>query len=239
MHACGRSLAFSLRQAIAYPSRRIGRSIMTCPANGVEKAWLFALGHRAKIEQDGPVLNPRHHGRVASPQGSSPRRLGARSGRIWWADTHDHRWNRLDRHTSSPDERLGSDDRGFRPSSSRRHAAKPLGTSSSWGSGMVNIFQSGTPPASFAPSRIRSSVTSSAARVILSTRRARMSGSDSIRPITSAVPTMIPHCGPPRSLSPEKSTRSAPWQCPRPGGARSRHQAAAPAPGHPTRCRRS
>ena len=37
-----------------------------------------------------------------------------------------------------------------------------------------------------------------------------MSGSTSIRPIASRLPTMIPHCGPPSSLSPEKSTRSAP-----------------------------
>ena len=55
-----------------------------------------------------------------------------------------------------------------------------------------------------------------------------------------ALPTMIPHCGPPSSLSPENSTRSAPaaiafgderfitdpgWH--------------ARAPGHPNRCHRS
>ena len=38
----------------------------------------------------------------------------------------------------------------------------------------------------------------------------RIRGSASIRPIACPVPTMMPHCGPPSSLSPEKSTRSAP-----------------------------
>ncbi|MPN64330.1 hypothetical protein SDC9_212102 [bioreactor metagenome] len=64
--------------------------------------------------------------------------------------------------------------------------------------------------ASFSGFRYRRSVGSSAASVILPTRRARLSGFFLILAISSLRPTMIPACGPPRSLSPLKVTMSAP-----------------------------
>ena len=61
------------------------------------------------------------------------------------------------------------------------------------------------------PGRARAeSVPSSAASVSLSARSARWSGWRRSRSTSSARPTTIPACGPPRSLSPEKQTRSAP-----------------------------
>ena len=86
----------------------------------------------------------------------------------------------------------------------------------------------------------------------MSTRRARASGLARSRSTNSARPTMIPHCGPPSSLSPLNSTRSAPARtlsptigssgkpycadrrgsrCPR----RRSPAAAAPSPGQPAR----
>ena len=54
------------------------------------------------------------------------------------------------------------------------------------------------------------SVPSSAASVSLSVRTARCSGCRRSYSTSSARPTTMPACGPPRSLSPEKQTRSAP-----------------------------
>src|SRR6185503_12200609 len=54
------------------------------------------------------------------------------------------------------------------------------------------------------------SVPSSAASVSLSARTARWSGWRRSFSTSSARPTTMPACGPPRSLSPEKHTRSAP-----------------------------
>src|SRR5262249_17438077 len=56
----------------------------------------------------------------------------------------------------------------------------------------------------------RRSVASRAASVILSQRKARISGPFSTRSTYSALPAMMPACGPPRSLSPLNSTTSAP-----------------------------
>ncbi len=62
-----------------------------------------------------------------------------------------------------------------------------------------------------APGRSYSaSVPSSAASVSLSARSALWSGWRRSRSISSPRPTTMPACGPPRSLSPEKQTRSAP-----------------------------
>lgn len=46
----------------------------------------------------------------------------------------------------------------------------------------------------------------------LSQRTARKNGSFFIPAMSSAFPAMIPDCGPPRSLSPEKQTRSMPFR---------------------------
>ena len=59
-------------------------------------------------------------------------------------------------------------------------------------------------------SRYSRRVASRAARVILSTRRARLSGFRLIFSMIAFVPTIIPACGPPSTLSPEKVTTSAP-----------------------------
>lgn len=48
-------------------------------------------------------------------------------------------------------------------------------------------------------------------RMSLSQRTARKKGSDLMPAIRSARPAMMPDCGPPRSLSPEKQTRSMPF----------------------------
>jgi hypothetical protein len=53
-------------------------------------------------------------------------------------------------------------------------------------------------------------VASSAASVSLSGRSARISGWRPIRASAAAPPTMMPACGPPSSLSPEKHTTSSP-----------------------------
>ena len=61
-----------------------------------------------------------------------------------------------------------------------------------------------------AGSRYRPSTASRAARVSLSTRRARLSGFFLIRPISSRLPRISPAWGPPSNLSPLKVTMSAP-----------------------------
>ena len=53
-------------------------------------------------------------------------------------------------------------------------------------------------------------VASRAASVSLSTRIARASGNRRTRSTSAASPSTSPHCGPPRSLSPEAVTRAAP-----------------------------
>ena len=60
------------------------------------------------------------------------------------------------------------------------------------------------------PARYRPSVAATPARVALSGRIARASGSLRSRATRSARPTISPACGPPTSLSPLKVTRSAP-----------------------------
>ena len=59
-------------------------------------------------------------------------------------------------------------------------------------------------------SAYKRSTASSAARRILSRRKARFSGFRASRAIKSARPTTSPACGPPSNLSPLKVTRSAP-----------------------------
>ncbi len=59
-------------------------------------------------------------------------------------------------------------------------------------------------------SRKSLSVASRAASVSLPQRKARASGSFFFRITAAALPTMMPHCGPPMSLSPLKQTTSAP-----------------------------
>ena len=58
--------------------------------------------------------------------------------------------------------------------------------------------------------RIPASVASSIANVILSARSARISGCVRSRSTSALRPAMMPHCGPPSSLSPLKQTRSTP-----------------------------
>src|SRR3954447_13977756 len=60
------------------------------------------------------------------------------------------------------------------------------------------------------PSRQRRSLASSAARFTRSTRRARLRGWRRQASTSSRRPRRMPACGPPRSLSPEIKTRSAP-----------------------------
>ncbi len=76
--------------------------------------------------------------------------------------------------------------------------------------GSRSIRSAGTSASARSGSRYRSSVPSSAASVSLSGRSARWSGWRRRRPTRSARPRTIPACGPPRSLSPENATRSAP-----------------------------
>ena len=102
----------------------------------------------------------------------------------------------------------------FSPSSARKAAASVSARADRSRSGRVIIVHNGIRSAARSGSMARRKVASSAASVILSTRKARMSGSDSIRPIASRLPAMIPDCGPPSNLSPEKRTRSAPAASP-------------------------
>ena len=68
------------------------------------------------------------------------------------------------------------------------------------------------------PSRYACATAWSPARVSLSARSARASGCAFNRSMSVRRPTMIPACGPPRSLSPEKVTSAAPasmhWRTP-------------------------
>ena len=59
-------------------------------------------------------------------------------------------------------------------------------------------------------SRWSASVATSAARMSLSGRSARISGWERARSTAAAVPTRMPACGPPISLSALKATRSQP-----------------------------
>ena len=90
----------------------------------------------------------------------------------------------------------------------RYEAAKARARDSSLAWGTDSRPQSGT--SDRRPVAYRRSTASSAATVILSTRSARARGCRRSRSTRSARPTSIPACGPPRSLSPENDTRSAP-----------------------------
>src|SRR5271157_6596581 len=123
-----RSLAFASRSC-GFRFFRAGfrLSIMTSAADGVEKACLLAFGDRAEIEEDSPALNAGNHWRVANPQGAGPRPFRVRSGREWWADAHGRCRNGLHRHAPSPDERLGSNDRGVQAQLVSEHVHQPPG----------------------------------------------------------------------------------------------------------------
>ena len=81
--------------------------------------------------------------------------------------------------------------------------------SSTASTGAVSICKVGICSCAFSGSRYRRRVASSAAMVILSRRRARANGFFFKRSIRHLLP-MMPACGPPSSLSPEKETRSHP-----------------------------
>src|SRR5262249_51476185 len=51
--------------------------IMTGAADGVEQGHFLGFGHRAEVEEDDPLLDPRHDGRIAQPQRPSPGTLRA------------------------------------------------------------------------------------------------------------------------------------------------------------------
>ncbi|MNF69469.1 hypothetical protein D3C84_513540 [compost metagenome] len=76
--------------------------------------------------------------------------------------------------------------------------------------GRVNRRRLGKRSASRSGFRYKPNTASRAARVILSTRSARLSGFFLILAINSLRPTINPACGPPSSLSPLKVTMSAP-----------------------------
>ena len=149
---------------------------------------------RAAVEQRAAVAHEGDHGRIAESQRLRERLLdGARGAR-----------QLRERKRAAPDARDGlldlAADESRKPLRARPHALEPARA------------------ASAGPERRRAcagssascSVPSSAASVSLSARSARWSGCRRSRSTRSARPTTMPACGPPRSLSPEKQTRSAP-----------------------------
>ena len=164
--------------------------------------------HSAQVEQHPPVLDARHHRRACRPVAA---RRGLRRS-IPFAATEI---------TAVGSGRSGSDPpptnaesswtSTSRPGTPRSWARQRLGPSANLGGRCSehaqrrNLLER--------PVRCRRysrSVASRAASVILSSRNARISGSFSIFWTSSFFPTMTPACGPPRSLSPLKRTRSAP-----------------------------
>ncbi|MNE64886.1 hypothetical protein D3C80_1603260 [compost metagenome] len=76
--------------------------------------------------------------------------------------------------------------------------------------GRVSRRRLGNRPARRSGLRYRFNTASRAARVSLSTRKARLSGFFLILAISALLPTISPACGPPSSLSPLNVTMSAP-----------------------------
>ena len=74
-----------------------------------------------------------------------------------------------------------------------------------------SIFNTGIFSQASSSFRYSRKVAARAAIVHLSRRKARISGCSSISFIYDCFPAIIPACGPPRSLSPEKQTISAPF----------------------------
>ena len=115
------------------------------------------------------------------------------------------------------------------PGSARTRPANASARCRNSASGVASIRSTGISRNARAGSRYKSSVAARAASVILSGRKARISGSRSTRATSAAVPAMIPACGPPSNLSPLNSTTSAPAAMPaatsgspgKPNGARS------------------
>src|SRR6266516_2889138 len=74
----------------------------------------------------------------------------------------------------------------------------------------VSIRSTGISRRAVSESRYKASVASTAARVSLSARTVRAMGSPRHAAIAASLPTRIPACGPPSSLSPLKAIKSAP-----------------------------
>ena len=161
-------------------------------ADGVEKVGSSLLGYGSQVEEDGSLLDARDDRRIALPQGLRPRPLpnrgepetGARRARPPKESAGPARFRRPGTTRPAPPRHSGP---------ARREDRRQLpARDSSSSQGDRDHRQRGSGPARSA-SRIGRSVASSAASVILSSRRARMSGSASTRPIAFSVPTRIPH----------------------------------------------
>ena len=215
---------------------RPGLPIMTCAADGVEQDASSVVGARCGGRRGRPLPGPgpRPAGRPAAgpgPSSASEPWDGGNGGATATAAVGIG----CDRRAAAAQTGLGRHDRGVQAELARK--APPAPWRGPRASARRCVEQRPERDSLARPARgssARRSVASSAASVILSTRRARISGSASTRPTAARVPTMRPHCGPPRSLSPEKSTRSAPAASPSAtlgSPADARRQARAEAPG--------
>ena len=207
MHQAWRTRPRSIAGSLA--SLRL--SIMTCAADGVEKASSSRLGHGAKVEQDGPPLDARDHGRIAHPEGPGPRPLRAMGRRERRRDRHGRRRDRPDRHTPAADERFGGDDRGAEAQLGSQGPGQPRRAGFELGQGGADHPPERDPRRGLRPVADQAEGgLERGQRHLVDAEGAHQAGRTRSGRSASRLPTRIPHWGPPSSLSPEKSTRSAP-----------------------------
>lgn len=169
----------------------------------------FLVGQRARIEQEGMILKASDQGRNGFEQAL----LEAFRACIPWVRRARALSAARSRGTSRRRRGILPAPAGFRPCprtpcGGGKPDARPRRLSSSGAA--VIIATVGMRFRASCSSRYSRRVASRAARVILSMRRARLSGFRLIFSMIAFVPTIIPACGPPSTLSPEKVTTSAP-----------------------------
>lgn len=168
----------------------------------------FLVGQRARIEQEGMILKASDQGRNGFEQAllEAFRRASVGTARTSVVGSA-FSGNEPPPTRDSP---RASRISALSPHALRRREARREARRLSSSGAAVIIATVGMRFRASCSSRYSRRVASRAARVILSTRRARLSGFRLIFSMIAFVPTIIPACGPPSTLSPEKVTTSAP-----------------------------